>query len=147
MKEYALLAFGICLIASLLLLFSYGRMGEKLAVSVISLFVLLSPLAKAASGFDIDSLFDFSEPKVEGSLSEYTEQSFAEGIALSVADKFLLKEKDISVRLTGFDVKNMRAEKIKITLHSAAVLADRGAIERYINEMEIGECSVEIDLG
>ena len=118
----------------------------KLALGIIAIYLILSPLAKI--DFDFDNSFEITLPEsAEGGYSEVAKDAFERGISSSVADKFSLEAELVSAEAVGFDFDFMRAEKIKITLTGRAVFADRRAIEEYINKMEIGACTVEIHIG
>jgi hypothetical protein len=75
------------------------------------------------------------------------EEFFADGVALAVAEKFSLDRDDIRVSLRNFNIENMSAERIRLTLSGVAALADYKAVERYVNSLDIGECDVEIEIG
>ncbi len=151
MTEYAITVFAICAIVGVLSLISYGSgKAESLSLSIITLFVIASPIVSAAGSFDIDGwLSSIGSPdyEVDSEYGAVLEESFAEGIALAVADKFSLNKEDIRVRVWGFDPENMRADNIKIILSGRAALADYKAVESYIDRLEMGECSVEIEIG
>ena len=146
MKEYALMLFGLCLVLSTLSLLSFKEGSVKLALGIIAIYLILSPLAKI--DFDFDNSFEITLPEsAEGGYSEVAKDAFERGISSSVADKFSLEAELVSAEAVGFDFNFMRAEEIKITLTGRAVFADRRAIEEYINKMEIGACTVEIHIG
>lgn len=122
---------------------------ERIAVAMISMFVIFSPIAKVAFNFDLDAF------KYENSFEnpdnlpyeELAEEAFAKGICLAICDKFSLKSDNVYVKTKGFSFEEMRAEEIKITLSGSAVIASPREIRSYINEMNIGDCKVEIRIG
>lgn len=146
MKEYALMLFGLCLVLSTLSLLSFKEGSVKLALGIIGIYVILSPLARI--DFDFDYSLEITLPEsAEGGYGEVARDAFERGICRSVAEKFSLEAELVSAEAVGFDFSLMRAEEIKITLTGRAVFADRRAIEEYINKMEIGACTVEIHVG
>ena len=151
MTEYALAVFAVCLAVSLLGLLCYkdGK-SEKIALGIIALYVIISPVAKAAVKFDPDSIIQWIPPDTEESDGGYikiAEEAFAKGILAAVTERFSFKEENVTVELSGFDFDKMSAESIEITLSGVAALADCRAVEKYINDMDIGECKVEIKIG
>lgn len=151
MTEYALSVFSILVVVGIGSLVCYGSAGaEKQALWIIAAFVILSPIISALGNIEIsDIIYDLpsDDPQLGDGYSAVVEEAFSDGVARAVADKFLLKEENIRVKLSGFDAKEMRAEKIKITLTGTAVMADRRGIENYVNSLNLGECKVEIEIG
>ena len=150
MSEYALAVFGICLVVGICLTVSHGSgKAQSLALGIITLWVILSPLGDMAEHFDPNSWgesFDIPEYN-SGEIDIVIEDAFADGICSAVSDKFSLDREDVRVRLYGFDKTEMRAEKIMIILSGRAAFSDYKAVEKYINSMEVGECNVEIEIG
>ena len=151
MKEYALAVFGICAIIGALSLLTYGSgRTESLSIGIICLFIRASPIAEVSLRVDTDGwLGSVSIPdgEISSGYDEVVEDAFADGIKRAIADKFSLNKDDIRVRLTNFDSKNMFAEKIRVVLSGRAALADYVAVEKYLNGLSMGECSVEIEIG
>ena len=147
MKEYAASIFVMAALLSVLRIVGYksGNM-ERLALGIICVYVLISPLATLRSE-GISGVLDTPNIEVENGASSVIENALCEGIEQAVAEEFSLNESYISVRLFGFDAETMRAEKIEIILSGSAVTRDYRAIESYVNKMEIGECRVEISFG
>lgn len=151
MSEYAISVFAICLVGGICLMLSHGQgKAESLAVGIIILWVILSPLGESLSYFDPDGWLDgieIPDYESESELGAVIEDAFAKGIGRAVAERFSLDTENIRVRLYGFDKDNLRAEKIRIILSGRAALADYKAVEKYIDEMDLGECDVEIEIG
>ena len=148
MSEYALAVFGICLVVGICLTLSYGSSkAQSLALGIITLWVILSPLSDMIEHFDPNSLDVVIPEYGSGEIDVLLEDAFADGICNAVADKFSLNREDVRVRLYGFDKEKMRAEKIMIILSGRAALSDYKAVEKYINSMEVGEGNVEIEIG
>ena len=151
MNEYVLTVFAVCVITGVLGLISYGSgRAEKLALGVITLYIIIAPLVSALSDMDIDSIFDkitLPEQELEGGYSEVAEEAFSEGIARAVAEEFSLNKENIRVKIRGFDFENMRADSITVILSGRSVTADYRAIEKYFNGLDVGVCKVEIEIG
>ncbi len=150
MTEYALTVFAICAITGVLGLLSYGSgRAEQISLAVITLFIIVSPVVSAAGSFDMDNwlgALDTPDIDADSGYSQAIEESFAEGIVLLVADKFSLNKEDIRVKPHGFDPRNMRADNIKVILSGRAALADHKAIEVYLDRLDMGDFSVEINI-
>lgn len=151
MSEYAIGVFVICLVGGVCLTLVHGSgRAEGIALGVIILWVILSPIGESLSHFDPDSLSDLvigGEYEGDENIDLVIEEAFADGIVGAVAEKFSIDKEDIRVRLYGFDRDSLTAEKIRIILSGRAALADYKAVEKYIDEMNIGECEVEIEIG
>ena len=151
MNEYALTVFSVCVITGVLGLVSYGSgRAEKLALGVITLYIIIAPLVSELGNIDIDSLFDkttMPEYELEGGFSQVAEDAFAEGIAKAVAEEFSVDLENIRVKIRGFDFENMRAEQITVILSGRSVAADYRSIEKYLNDLDVGVCRVEIEIG
>ena len=151
MSGYALGVFAICLVGGVLTLLSYGSaVSERVVIGIVTLYIIISPLASGLSDFNLDGWLESLKgeniqvaPEYEGVI----EESFADGVARAVAEKFSLDKENIRVSLSGFDFSNLRAEKIRISLSGRAALADYKAVEKYVNGLELGECDVEIEIG
>lgn len=144
MKAYVIGVFLIATIVSMLRLIGYrAGVSERLALGIICVYIVLSPI-KNISAESFDDLFDIPEIETEDGAGQILEDALATGIARSVSDEFSLKMENISVRLFGFDKESMTAEKIEIILSGSAAMADYRLIESFVNEMNIGECRVEI---
>ena len=151
MSEYAMTVFAICLLGGGLLMISYGReMGEGLAIGMISLSVILTPIAgviKNAEPEDVINSLRGEYTDVENTADGVIEDAFAHGIALAVAEKFSVDADCVRVRTVNFDAANMRAEKIVIVLSRSAIAADYKAVESYINSLDLGVCNVQVEIG
>nr|MBE6545330.1 hypothetical protein [Oscillospiraceae bacterium] len=152
MTEYAMTVFVICIFTGALGLIAHGalRDAERLALGIITLYVIIAPITDAVKDFDADAFFDSisgGAADIESGYAETAEEALAEGIALAVAKEFSISRDNIRVRLRGFDFETMACEEIGIILSGSAALSDYKAVERYINKMEIGVCKVEIEIG
>ena len=73
--------------------------------------------------------------------------SFTEGIASALCQEFSINKEEIRVLAEGFSAADFSAERIRVVLSGGAVSKDYKEIEKYVNEMNIGECRVEIEFG
>ena len=136
--------FLIATIVSMLRLIGYrSGVSERLALGIICVYVVLSPI-KNLTVDSLDDLFDIPEVETEDGAGQILEDALSTGIARSIADEFSLKPDNISVNLFDFDKESMTAGKIEIILSGSAVTADYRLIEAFVNEMNRGECRVEI---
>lgn len=136
--------FLIATIVSMLRMIGYrSGVSERLALGIICVYIVLSPI-KNLTADSLDDLFDIPEVETEDGAGQILEDALATGIARSIADEFSLKPENISVNLFDFDKESMTAGKIEIILSGSAVTADYRLIESFVNEMNIGECRVEI---
>ncbi|MBR4835466.1 MAG: hypothetical protein IKU99_00505 [Clostridia bacterium] len=136
--------FLIATIVSMLRLIGYrSGVSERLALGIICVYVVLSPI-KNLTVDSLDNLFDIPEIETEDGAGQMLEDALSTGIARSIADEFSLKIENISVNLFDFDKESMTAGRIEIILSGSAVTADYRLIEAFVNEMNIGECRVEI---
>ncbi len=151
MSEYAIGVFVISAIVGLLSHLSYKGKGDpsRIALAIVLLYVVLSPIADMAENFDTGSLFEVEyDPSIIGEGYEaVAEEAFRRGIAEAVADEFSIDEENLRVELGGFDFENMRADKIRLILSGRAALADYKGIEKYVNGLGIGVCECEIEIG
>ena len=144
MKAYVIGVFLIATIVSMLRLIGYrSGVSERLALGIICVYVVLSPI-KNLTVDSLDNLFDIPEIETEDGAGQMLEDALSTGIARSIADEFSLKIENISVNLFDFDKESMTAGRIEIILSGSAVTADYRLIEAFVNEMNIGECRVEI---
>lgn len=122
------------------------------AMSLVLLYTVIVPLITAlpeVGGFDIRSyLADFKVDISEEDSSYYetVENSFADGIEKMVCEEFSLSDEEVRVKVFGFDVQKLNAEKIKIILSGGAASADYRSIAAEVEEAGLGECEVELEL-
>ena len=148
MSEYCLSVVIVSALVSFAELISYSagkERGEKIAISVITLYLIISPVAVLARGgfeFDFSSLSGDYEETGEGLYLELGEEAFCEGIKKLLLEKWGVEKSECAVAVSGFDFENMRAELIMINLLSGAFTADFREIESYIEKAGLGECEV-----
>ena len=151
MNEFALGVFAICLVGGVLIKLSsgYGD-SSRIAIAVITIYVIAAPAVDAIKNADFDSILgEIPTSSVEygAEYEAYTLAAFEEGIIDAVAKEFSLEKSEISVLVSGFCFDEMQADSVRVILSGRAALSDYRSIENYLNELNIGECSVEIKIG
>ena len=151
MKNYFISVFVISLLIGLLERLTYRSdrsFSEKAALSVILAFAVISPLPSLLSETTFDPLVpEYGESVGEGEYLEVGREAFESGISKQIADKFSLREEDVTVRCSGFDFSVMRAEKINVVLSVSAGRADPEKVKRYVDGLNLGECEVSFEIG
>ncbi len=148
MTLYFAQVFAVSALLGLLSVISFDKNNKvyRFAFSVLLLYVVILPLGDiSVEDFELDNIT--SDYEDVGEYEEVARDAFISGIRRLVADKYSLKEENVRVLVEGFDFQNMKAEKIRIILSGSAVFSDYKSIERYINESNMGECTVEIEIG
>lgn len=148
MTLYFAQVFAVSALLGLLSAVSFDKNNKvyRFAFSVLLLYVVILPLGDiSVEDFELDNIT--SDYEDVGEYEEVARDAFVSGIRRLVSDKYSLKEENVRVLIEGFDFQNMKAEKIRIILSGGAVFSDYKSIERYINETNIGECTVEIEIG
>ena len=151
MNEYFISVFVICTVTGILGLLSYNNKNgaERAALGIILLFVVLSPISEIITSFnseDFDPENILADMQPETGLSEALAAALCDGICRAVGEEFSLDDGELTATVYGFDVKNMKAEKIRILLTGRAALSDSKAIKEFVEKMEVGECEVRIEL-
>ena len=151
MKEFLSTVFIISILSGILesLTHQSVKNSTRALIGIVTLFLLLNPIRETFLGVDFSdmTLPTLPDSEISEEYSGYVREAFESGIAMAVADRFGLDESNIRVKVTGFDSQMMRAESIRISLSGVAALSDYRAIRDYINNMKIGECTVETDIG
>ena len=151
MNEYAIGVFAICLTGGALMKLSYssGNM-SRLAVAIITVYVIVAPAASAIKNADFGELFE----KIEVENTDYGEEygkickdALEKGICAAVSKEFSLDEGNVKALAYGFNAEKMSAESIKVILSGRAAMFDCRLIEEYLNKLNIGRCVVEIEIG
>lgn len=151
MNEYAVGVFAICLVGGLLIRLSYGSGdSSRIAIAVITIYVIAAPAVDAIKNADFDSILgeiSISTVDYGGEYEEYALAAFENGIIDAVAGEFLLEKDEIDVIVSGFSFESMSADSVRVILSGRAAMSDYRGIENYLNKLNIGECSVEIKIG
>ena len=149
MSEYLLSLFTSAALFGALSLIIYNKDGgERGGLRILFAAALLLPIVNARGS--LGELSAALPPYSEESGGEYemvAEEAFLVGTRRAVCEKFSLSEELVSVAADGFSFRDMRAEKIKITLSGIAALADGRAIEKFVEGEGLGECEVRIRVG
>ncbi|MBQ8689514.1 MAG: hypothetical protein IJ515_04035 [Clostridia bacterium] len=153
MSEYIISVIAAASVVALGSFISYSGKGDKktasAAMSVILLYTVITPIISFVSDFTPSDVGDFfDELRVpEEKESEYydvAKDAFCDGIKKMVCEEFSLSSKDVSVSVSGFQLEDMRAQRVKIILSGRAALADARRIAASVTDAGLGECEVEI---
>ena len=129
-------------------LYEHGaERGFRFALGVIlaaALFTPVTALVKSVSSLEFDYTGGDFESKA---LSKTLEEAVADGVRESIAEEFSIKEKSIEVEFVAFDCDKMTAEGIRVTLVGAAAVRDIVAVEKFVSELGLGECILEVRVG
>ena len=121
-----------------------------MAVGIVTLYVIISPLIGYISEFDTEewlSSIKNEEFDTEGEFHSAIEDAFKRGITLAVAEEFSIQSEEIRVEVSGFDPTKMTADRIRIVLSGRAAMSDYKAVKKYVDGLNLGECDVEIEIG
>ena len=150
MSEYIASLVVIAALAAFAELISYSAgedRGHKLAISVILLYAVISPLVPLVESLrelDFEPVTDTDFPITEdGAYLEVSEEAFREGIIRAVSEKWELPREKIAVSVIGFDFADMKAEYVMITLLGRGISVDYREIEKYIEDFGLGDCEVK----
>lgn len=147
MKEYLLAVVAAAVITSLSLALSHSatRGAVSVALGVLLLSFILTPLADFALNLDLPSVIkpDFSY-SADDSFDRACAEAFERGISEHLSEKYG-HTGGIQVDVTGFSVTDMRADRICVTVGRDGVLADYREIREYIEEnfTRGGTCEIE----
>lgn len=152
MKEYMISIFAASATLSLLSRLSYSSRLDgvrKFAFGILLFSVASSPFINGISNLlsgGVDEVLppsDFSQEEAD----EIYEEAFCLGVKNAVCERFELKTGEVRVLSVNFSKEEWRAERIRVILSGKAALSDYREIEKYINNMGIGECEAEIEIG
>ncbi len=153
MSDYFLSIFAVSFILGILELLTFkpkGEGGERLAFAILLSFAVLSPIEGIVSSYEPSFptvLPDFSEPSGSPVYEEKAKIAFEDGVLREISESFGINKKYIKVATRGFSFKEMKAEKITVTLSLGAAGADPKRIEEHIESFEAGECEVKFEIG
>ena len=122
---------------------------SRAALGVILLSVTVIPVVDsidAVGSVDLSALFEDVEMSVgEDVFYKTAEEAFAEGIRKMICDEFDVDADNVVVRVFGFELEKMRAEKINVILSGTAAYIDSRAVVARVREGGLGECEVKIE--
>ena len=149
MTGYAAAVFAACCIGGLLGLCFYkdGR-AESLSLGIITLFIIVSPLAELRGmGGDLSDILDTPEIGIGSDYADAVERAEADGIRRAISEKFRINKDEIDVSLNDFDTESLSACRVTVYLRGSAMLSDYRGVKKYVEEISSGECVVEIEVG
>ena len=120
-----------------------------MAIGIISLCALVSPLREVVSALaDPPSFSAFSEIP-EGGLSDTLRDSFLLGVKGYISSEWHIPEDDVSLSMDGFCNVDVRAAELAVSLSGAGALADVRGMRERLEELFVlpgGKCVVVIEL-
>lgn len=134
-------------LASLILYDPSDAKGYRFALGMILTAALFTPAVPLVNGLkNID--FAYTGEGFESiSLEKTLEKAVADGVRDSIAEEFSIKKNSIEVELFGFDAEKITAEGITVTLIGTAAAKDIVAVEKFVSELGLGECILEVRVG
>ena len=127
------------------LLHSRMRGGMRLCFGAMLLSVIISTLPK-----DIELDFSIDDVAVGDGEGEYyyvTKEALERGVAEYLSEKMGFERESVDVSLIDFDIENMRAECVRVTLRGASALGDLRRAEALVEDIGIGRCVVDVQIG
>lgn len=118
-----------------------------LAIGVISLSALISPIVSLGSMLDAVPFPDESLALPSDGLSEVIEESYADGIESFVSSTWSVSRDEVCARIGGFSTLDARVNELTVTLTGRAALIDtRSVRDRLAKEFLLpdGKCRVVI---
>ena len=134
-------------LASLILYDTADAKGYRFALGMILTAALFTPAVSLVNGLkNID--FAYTGEGFESlSLEKTLEKAVADGVRDSIAEEFSIKKNSIEVELVAFDPEKMSADGIRVTLVGKASASDIVAVEKFVSELGLGECILEVRVG
>ena len=150
MSEYLISVLVISAVAGMCSRLTYGS-GKlcRLSFAVVTLYVIVSPIASLVERLDAEKLFSdivISDELSEGEYAEVAREAVESGVADAVSNKFSIDRECVRVALIDFDFSSMRAGEIRVFLSLSAAHTELPAVEQYVEELNIGECRAEYEI-
>ena len=151
MTSHFSLVFAVAFVAATASFISYDgakSRNMRAAVSIVLLLAVAHPIAEIASELASNGLPTFSdwEGDVEAEYEDVALDAFAEAIRELLSDRYSLDKDNFGIKIEGFDFKKMKADRIYVTLYGRATLCDPLAVERFINDYDLGECYAKVGI-
>ena len=152
MREYVASVVAVSILAALASFITYGGASERAvkgAVSMILIYTVCMPVADMIGDFSPDNLeieWQGEEIEVSTEYLEMIEDSFVDGVKCYVCEEFKLNKEDVFVKVYGFSIESMRAERIVMVLSGRAALSDLTRIAEGVERAGLGECEVNIKI-
>ena len=153
LKEYFGGVLALCALISVALGVAHPRLKRTVSfgAGILIISAIMLPLVDIIRDFDAgDAISDIFEGiEFEDKTDSSIEIAFEEGIAEYVAATHGLEVGCVDVRVDGFDMESLRAERIYVTLSGKAALIDYKRLEAELRESFTsgGECEVSLNIG
>ena len=150
-KSYLILAIAVGLLSSVVSLLSHTsfKAETSMALGLLTLALLVTPVFSL-----LLSGVSFPEPgslpsAIGGELSEITEDAFTEGIEKYICEEYGVESDEVAVSCFGFLPRELRAERIEVSLSGGGVFIDLSSLERTVEESftQNGKCEVNLNFG
>jgi hypothetical protein len=126
------------------------REAVRIFASVIIIYALITPVLTFVNRIPDNGNLGIQLPSElpnNGTYETVAKQAFENGICKLLYTKYGIDDEDVSVSAQGFDVREMRAERIVVILSGRAALVDYRGVEEYISGLSLGNCEVKIRIG
>ena len=123
----------------------------NISTGIVLICAIMLPLVDIISSFDVNEAFDgiVDEFCIDGMTDNAIEKAFEDGIAEYIAKEWKVDRSSVTVRVDGFDMEKMLAERIYVTLSGKAITLDYKELGEVLEERLTsgGECEVSINIG
>lgn len=147
-SEYAISVVRFLVLAGMLISLSHIKTKQSVsfAIGVLIVSAIMLPLVDILRSNEPI----FPEVDVSGNVEindASIEVAYVDGIEKYVADRLGVPLTDVEVRIDGFDISTMLAERIYVTLSGDAIYCDYRALREEIGRefTKEGRCEVRID--
>ena len=121
-----------------------------IGVGAVVICAVLLPLVGIIQDIDLDNVLDDIYDGIDYDATDSAiELAFEDAVVQYVADEYGVPSECVSVRVDGFDISTLTAQRIYVTLSGKAVLIDYKRMEEELSARftECGECEVSISIG
>ena len=153
LKEYIQTVISVAIIVSVALSLSHPKLrgAAGFGAGILIICIIMLPLVDIINNFSIEDGWDgFLDDYIyENMTDDAIELAFECGIEEYISEKYAIDRDLINVNADGFNLENMRCERVYVTLRGKAALADYKKIQTEI-EQEFtvgGECEVSVIIG
>ena len=149
MKEYLITLLVVSAAAAICgeLTYRSADGGYRFAAGILVAYAILSPLSEVIESFRIEDFIVIGDAELEDSEAyEAARDAFCLGIEQAVCQEFSISEDNISVFVSGFDVRRMRCERITVFLSGKGIFTDYERIKSFVGGLGYGECMLEAEI-
>lgn len=152
MREYIFGCIFISFLSGIALHIAHSSMRDssKVAVGIVTLLFVASPFLYLFGKIDKLSITipNISVEMGTEELEKTAEDAFCEGVRLALSDRYGVDKDNFNVFCDGFDSKTLYADRLYVTLGGGGAFLDYRAVKEYLeNNLNVGECRVNVDIG